>query len=469
MNVLALLTLAVVTQNQAPLRAAPRESATQQELLWKGEVLELRGERGDYRMVYDHQHERSGYVLSSQIHETSLTPEEAPALLTIVRFLRDTPGEESLGITYAAAYLKAAPATALDPEPFEAIGSMAERLAGRASGTQSKASAVATTEQLQIVAQQGIFMNTFERSGGMQICYDGDMFRRVLAMPAASASQRARAALALTRHDCVDPNLDPMTRINFDLWRAEVLERAPTADLNPLLANRVHLRRAGVYAAIAFWQSRQGLNPQVAANRSLDELGAVVKSELQDADVDDYAEAAIRVGASRMAAEPSLGRAGKLLVRTMPGAPGETCVSLYEAQSKATTPLVSRCTFGIVWTASAHSNAAGTAMVLAVQPLATWRELWVFQREADGWRVDVLPPGADGPGVGYIEFAGWAPGSTHMLIVRELISAGHFHRRFEIVRLATLVAEQQAGTPERLPKFGRWQDPVWRSTTIAFR
>jgi hypothetical protein len=469
MNVLAMLALAVVTQNQVPLRAAPRESASQQELLWKGEVLELRGERGDYRMVYDHRRERAGYVLSSQIHETSLAPEDAPALLTVVRFLRETPREESLGITYAAAYLKAAPASALDSEPFDAIGTMAERLARRASGSQSKASEAATTEQLQIVAQQGIVMNTFERSGGMQICYDGEMFRRVLAMPAASPNQRARAALALTRHDCVDPNLDPLARINLDQWRAEVLERATTAELTPLLANRVHLRRAGVYAAIAFWQSRQGLNPQVAANRSLDELGAVVKSELQDSDNDEYADAAIRVGASRMAAEPSLGRAGKLQVRTAQGAPGETCVSLYDAQSKATAPLVSRCTFGIVWTSSAHSNAAGTAMVLAVQPLAAWRELWVFQREANGWRVDVLPPGADGPGVGYIEFAGWAPAATHMLVVRELISQGHFHRRFEIVRLATLVAEQQAGTPELLPRFGRWQDPVWRSTTIAFR
>jgi len=53
--------------------------------------------------------------------------------------------------------------------------------------------------------------------------------------------------------------------------------------------------------------------------------------------------------------------------------------------------------------------------------------------------------------------------------VRELLAAGHYHRRFELVRLATLVTEQQAGTPELLPRFGRWQDPIWRSTTIAFR
>lgn len=469
MSSLAALVLAVVTQNQVSLRAAPRESASQQALLWKGDVLELRGERGDYLMVYDHRRERAGYVRASQVRETSVAPEEAPGLLAVVRFLRDTPGEESLGITYAAAYLKAAPASALDAEPFDAIGRMADRIAQRASAAQSKSSEAATAAQLEVIAQQGIIMKSLEREGGMQICYDGDMFRRVLAMPSADPSQRARAALALTRHECVDPDLGPSARAELDQWRADVLERASTVGLSPILANRLHMRRAGVYAAIAFWQSRQGANPQAAANRSLDELAAVVKSELQDGDLNDFSDAAIRVGASRMAAEPTLGRSGRLLVRTTPGAAGETCVSLYDAQSKSTEPLAHRCTFGTVWTASAHSNASGSVLAMAVQPLSTWRELWVFQRNDSGWSIDVLPPGTDGPGLGYIEFAGWEPGCAHLLVVRELLSAGHYHRRFELVRVATLVTEQQAGSPELLPRFGRWQDPIWRSTTIAFR
>jgi hypothetical protein len=196
MSSLAALVLAVVTQNQVALRAAPREGATQQALLWKGDVLELRGERGDYLMVYDHRRERAGYVRATQVRETSLAPEEAPALLAVVRFLRDTPGEESLGITYAAAYLKAAPANALDAEPFDAIATMAERIAQRASSAQSKSGEAATAAQLEVIAQQGIVMKSLEREGGMQICYDGDMFRRVLAMPSADVAQRARATLA---------------------------------------------------------------------------------------------------------------------------------------------------------------------------------------------------------------------------------------------------------------------------------
>lgn len=36
---------AIVVQDQASLRAAPRDGAQQQASLWQGEVLEIRGER----------------------------------------------------------------------------------------------------------------------------------------------------------------------------------------------------------------------------------------------------------------------------------------------------------------------------------------------------------------------------------------------------------------------------------------
>src|SRR5512143_2946089 len=113
----ALAALAIVTQDQAALRAAPRESAPQQAVLWAGDSLEIRGEKGDYLQVYDHRRERAGYIRATQVRTQSLTPENAPELLAVVRFLRDRPGAEALGIGYAAAYLKAAPAEAIDAEP----------------------------------------------------------------------------------------------------------------------------------------------------------------------------------------------------------------------------------------------------------------------------------------------------------------------------------------------------------------
>ena len=103
---------AIVTRDQTSLRAAPRSSAQQQALLWQGEIVEVRGERMDYVQVYDYRRERGGFVHVSHVRRVKLTAEEAPELLSIVRFVRDTPVAEALGIGFAMAYIQAAPAEA---------------------------------------------------------------------------------------------------------------------------------------------------------------------------------------------------------------------------------------------------------------------------------------------------------------------------------------------------------------------
>src|SRR6476659_340794 len=87
----ATIQTAIVTSDQAALRAAPRDSAQQQAQLWQGELLEVRGERLDYLQVYDHRRERGGFVKASQVQRTALAPAEAPELLSVLRFVRDTP------------------------------------------------------------------------------------------------------------------------------------------------------------------------------------------------------------------------------------------------------------------------------------------------------------------------------------------------------------------------------------------
>src|ERR1700745_1281349 len=57
---------AIVVQDQSALRAAPRDSAQQQAVLWQGEVVEVRGERMDYLQVWDYKRERGGFVRASQ-------------------------------------------------------------------------------------------------------------------------------------------------------------------------------------------------------------------------------------------------------------------------------------------------------------------------------------------------------------------------------------------------------------------
>ncbi len=141
----------------------------------------------------------------------------------MLRFLRDSPGSEALGISYGAAYLKAVPTRALTAEPFDAIARMAERLADEASGSGDRLADVAA--HLEVVEQFGIRMRSFERNGRMQVCYDGELFRRVLALPGASSEERAHAALGLTRPDCIDPNLGPVLRASLDDERRELLER----------------------------------------------------------------------------------------------------------------------------------------------------------------------------------------------------------------------------------------------------
>jgi hypothetical protein len=461
-------TLAIVVQDRTPLRAAPKSSATELTALWQGDVLEVRGERAGYLKVYDYRRERGGYLRSEAVRPLRLTEADAPELLAVLRFLRDSPGSEPLGISYGAAYLKALPARQLTAEPLDAIARMAERLADAASGRDYRLADVAA--HLEVVEQFGIHMRSLERAGHMQVCYDGELYRRVLSLPGAQPEYRARAALALTRTDCIDPDLTPVRRASLDEERRALLEEIDERELSALLRSLLHARRAAVWAVLAYQQARRGEPPNAAAERALAELLAVHMEDLGEDHRSEYQEAVLRVGAVRWAASaPRATQPGPLTLAASAGQPGQTCVVLEEAGRAGAAPLARRCTYGIVWMASAQSIAQGRALVLAVQPLESWRELWVFRQTAGRWSIDVIPPAADDPGEGYVEFAGFAPGARHLLIVREAREHGRFRRRFEELRLADLALVRQASNPDLLPAFGRWQDISWRRDTLALR
>lgn len=471
------LSYALVVADQAALRNAPRDSAQQQAQLWQGELVEVRGERMDYLQVYDHKRERAGFVRASQLRRTALAPAEAPELLAVIRFVRETPGSEALGIGFAMGYIQAAPAEALRGkegiEVFDALGTLADRLAHRASfgGALAKSAQATIAAHLEVATRYGVNFKSYEREGRMQVCYDGEAFRRVLAMEG-TPLQRARAALALTRPECVDPQLRPLERGQVDQWRADVLDRVDAAALPGYLKNRVQMRRAAIFSAIAYQRIRQGQPADAAAQRALAELGAVITAELTDVDQPAYNDAAMRTNASRWAALPGPAAAASRqpAIVTAPGQPGETCVMLVDAKHDATNPLAQRCTYSLVWPQSASLNREGNALALAVQPMEAWRELWLFRKSAGGaWRIDVLPPSTTSPDLGYAEFAGWVPGGKQVLVAREARGEGKYKRSFELVRLDSLTTERQSSDPAALGAFRRWQDPAWKAMTVSLR
>jgi hypothetical protein len=147
-------------------------------------------------------------------------------------------------------------------------------------------------------------------------------------------------------------------------------------------------------------------------------------------------------------------------------------VLLVDAKRASTNPLARRCTFATVWTASARVNAGATALTLAVQPLDTWRELWMFRLTPAGWTVQVLPPSTEAGGVGYVEFAGWVPETGEVLAAREVHDPAHASRTlrtYELLNGWTLETERQADAPSSLKAFQRWQDPAWKRVTVSLR
>lgn len=344
--------------------------------------------------------------------------------------------------------------------------------------------------QLEGLSAYGIKLSSLEHDTGVQLCYDGEAFSRVLGQ-AATPEQRARAVLGLTRHDCTDPAATPTALYQRDLGRAKLLDQSFSANdwarLSPTLKNRLQLRRAGVLAALAHAHSRRMSSPETkgeetallqAAQNAVSALAAVNKLELTDEDQADYQAAAVRVGASLWASVPPASTqavpvkpapaGARPSITTRAGQPGETCVALVDTR-QPTKPLHERCTYGTVWTTSTSVNPAGTAVALAVQPLATWRELWVYRKTPDGWVLDVLPPGVNKPELGYIEYAGWVPGTEQLLVAREVLSEGRFKRNFEVLKLADLSVDKQASTPSLLSGFAKGQSASWKALTISLR
>lgn len=451
----------------APLRGAPRDTASLQAQMGRGEALEIRAERGDHWQVWDYRRERGGWMRKGQVLLVPRGEGASAELLAQLRLARQQWGTEGLGLGLAAAYVQAAtPAEMAGPggaEALEAMGSFAERIADRASLPAARPNEGQLAAQIDVAARYGLRFESFDaEEGRVQVCYEGEAFRRLLAT-AATPEQRVRAALALTRPDCLDPRATPREAEARDQWRQQVLAQVDAAALPVHWKNRLQMRRAAVAASLAFAQARRGAGGE--AGPALAEFAAIVPGELTEDDQAAHADAAMRVNAARWLGTGATARDfGSLQLALLPGAEGERCVELKEGGRLA----ARRCSYGQIALASASLNREGRALALAAQPLDGWRELWVFLKEAGkggGWRIEVMPPAPARPGLGVAEFAGWVPGGAQMLVAREFRAEGKYRRSFEVVSLSTLATERQSGEPALLGAFQRWSDAAWRGSS----
>jgi hypothetical protein len=193
------------------------------------------------------------------VRQLELVPEEAPELLAILRFLRGVPGSEALGIGFAAAYIEAAaPETLNGPdgvEALDAMAAMAERLARSASGASSLKAAMLSSH-LDVAARYGVRFMTVERNGRVRLCYDGAAYRKVLVMHA-TEEQRARAMLALSDPACLKPEITLAQLLDNDVPSVPAYVR-----------NRLLMRRASLWASVAYQQARKGEGAADAAERA---------------------------------------------------------------------------------------------------------------------------------------------------------------------------------------------------------
>ena len=491
---------AIVLREHTALRSAARDSGQTHAQLTSGDVLEVRGERMDYLQVYDYRRERAGFVKASNVKRLVLSPQEAPELLALIRHVRDAQGQETLGIGLTAAYLKATTqasekfvSQAQQAEVFEALGTMAERIALRASSltATNKAQEASVAAQLELAKTYGLQFESHENEGRLQVCYDQAAFKQVMEM-SASAQQKAIAALARTRPECLAFDPLPSRRLMAYQWAEQLLAQLEMAELPVYLKNRVLLRRAYYANGLAFHTAlaaqREIAEPSPTrkhepmeskalrhANAAQNAFALVQRNELPDEDIPLYNDVAMRLGATRWAhltnTTAALAPALKhgLSVQTETGASGEVCLKLVDSKLGAEKPVLRRCSYGLLWTQSVSINAQGSVITLAAQPLEGWREMWVMRKTGEGWVLDVLPPSTNTAELGYVEFAGFSPDGQQVLVAREAKTGGRHKRSFEVLNANTLNTEKLASEPGLLNAFVRWQDVRWKAHSLSLR
>lgn len=438
---------ALVVPEQLPLRAAPRDAAPVLTALIRGEALEIRGQQGqfgDWLQVWDHGRERGGFVRSGALLAIERDP---AALLVQLRLARRQVGAEGLGLGLAAALIEQADVDWLrgpqGAELLEHLIALQERLAARANSGSASAAL-----QAQVAARYGHPLRQLARADGSQwLCPATEPAQLLRGLPGASAAQQARAALQLTSGECAVGSL---------VERLTLLQDIELPALTPPLRKALLMRRAGLQASLAYAARADEAAARRHAQASLADWLRLNPAELDEDDQVMLREAAIRVAPMRwLVQEAGSLRRGKLeVVRVAGGSAGQQCLRINEQ---------THCSHGLLLWNSLRAGPDGQSLLLAVQPLDGWTELW--RLGADG-SLQVLPPAAATPGLSAIGIAEWAGSDRgQLLVAREAWVDGKALRRFEILPGTQLHAQplRWAGEAMLLAAFQRGAAAEWKA------
>jgi hypothetical protein len=437
---------ALVVPEQLQLRAAPRDAAPALAPLIRGEALEVRGRQGDWLRVWDHGRERGGFVRSGALLAVETDP---AALLVQLRLARQQVGAEGLGLGLAAALIERADVDWLrgpqGAELLEHLIALQERLAIRANS--ALAGQAGALLQTQVAARYGHPLRQLTRADGSHwLCPALEPATLLRGLPGASAAQQVRAALQLSAGDCAVGSLE------------ERLLRLQDIDLKALpspLRKTLLLRRAGLQASLAYARRADESAARASAQAALADWLRLNPAEFDDDDQALLREAAIRLAPMRwLVQEAGSLQRGKLELQRVAGQPGQSCLRI-AAQT--------HCSHGQPLWSSLRATPDGQALLLAVQALDGWTELW--RLGADG-SLQVLPPAAAMPGgaaIGVAEWAGMDRGLV--LIAREAVVDGKPLRRFEVLPANSLHAQplRWAGEPMLLAAYQRGAAAEWKA------
>ena len=486
----AILLVAIVAEDPAVMRNAPRDDAAPQATLWRGDWLEVRGERpGSCRSTTTGTNGPATCAPRS-CASTASTRRPRPSCARWCASCATPPAASrwaSATRRSTCARRRRAPTRARSSRrsaPWRRGWRGARRRGAPTGGTPCRCRALSPRgvdgggadrgrrELRRPLSQRRPLL----AGGRARLCYDGEAWERVLASPAAPPLERARAALFLAGGECLDPALAGRRR------------GAPGTIAASRRSSRSIRRRAGVPAYLggaraaaprrgaglarlrrgATRRRRRGVGraPRAAAIRELALVdrgrarargprhlrrrrGARRRLALGERGAGrsrrcaphvDHRRAARRRRELRAVVEPvgrGRGREGARARRALHLRRGlaERAALVAGGQRRDAGGAAAAGLDGALGdprgpaqASAAPANGNGAAHVA-----------WTSSR----WSPATVEPEA-----GYVEAAGFSPDGAHLLVVREARGPGHPPRRFQVLSVPTLAVEKQANSAD---------------------